>query len=184
MDRFKNRSRPRKPWLLMVAGALLVACFIVVFAVYQMGTDPAIRGEANTRAMRNDVKSTPGGDASREYRKKIEELNRQQAESAENEGKSYIPSVEGQVSNEEALEENGPDDAGKTTLEQDRAEPDARKRQRKKDEANAQVRAMEKRMQQMQARMQALQQRQQPRGQSQYRHDTSEQDYSRQYGKQ
>lgn len=184
IERFKNRSRPRKPWLLMVAGAMIVACFVVVFTLYQTGSNPAIKGKAKTRAMRSDVQSTPGGDASKEYREKIEELNKRQAENAEREGRSYMPSVAGQVSEEKPLKE----------AEAKKAETDPREAQQVQQatqasgQDNPEVEALRARMRRMQRKMEMLQrknqQQQQYNAQQQRQPAPTEKDYSRQYGKQ
>ena len=184
MDRFKNRSRPGKPWLLIVAIALIVGCFASVFVMMQARTNPAVKGKAKTAAMRNDVRSTPGGNATKAYREKVEELNQMEAESAEKSGKSFVPSVAGQVSEEEPIK--------KEDLQQQEQEPQEKQEPKRAawenqgGSSDPDTRMMERKMREMEERIRRLQQQRAQQQTTQYRQKDNREaeQYARQYSKQ
>lgn len=154
LNKFKKRSRPRKPWLLIMAAAMLAGCFVVVFTVYQFKTRSDIQGEAKTSAMKRDVKSVPGGDASEAYREKMREKNRREAQRAQQEGESFMPSVAGNLSEKEHAIQI-------PNRQQEEKQPEDTGQEKKREPSLKKVRAMERRMKEMQERIRTLQQRQQ-----------------------
>ena len=184
MDRFKNRSRPGKPWLLIMAGAVLVGCFIALFVLMQTGTNPAIKGKARTTAMRNNVESTPGGNATKAYREKVGELNRIEAENAEKGGQSFVPSVAGQISEEEPIKKE--DLQQQEQKPQEKQEPKRAAWENQGGSIDPDNRMMERKMREMEERIQRLQQQRGQQQTTQYRQEDNQEaeQYARQYSKQ
>ena len=92
--RLRGLIRLERPWFIIIGIALLLGVSLAAFAMYQLRSDPAtVRAQADTQAVKQDVRTTPGGNATREYHEKMQEYNEKEAEQAKKQGKTYIKSA-------------------------------------------------------------------------------------------
>ena len=181
-ERFKGLVKMERPWFVLIAAAMVLATFIGAFSIYQLRQEPAaVSAEADTKAVQRDVETTPGGNATKEYREKIDEYNERQAAKASEEGKSFIPSPQSSSSrdNEQKNKDQLKQDVQENSSTQDKQESSADSGSGNNQQVNPRMQALQHQLRQMRDQLRRISRNQRRRSDSSSGNEKGQESYQR-----
>lgn len=160
-QRLKGVIRLERPWFIVFGVALLLASSLAAVAMYQLSSEPAaIQADADTGAVRQDVATTPGGNATQEYREKMEEHNKKQAQKASEEGSTHLPPAlagdgtsNGKQQSLQSMQRGKQNDSSDTTVEREQRSPKGVGGQ---SQPTPRIKALQEQIRQMQSQMRRM----------------------------
>ena len=160
-QRLKGVIRMERPWFIVFGVALLLASTLAAVAMYQLSGEPAaIKADADTGAVRQDVSTTPGGNATQAYREKMQEHNKRQAQKASEEGTTHLSPVlagdntsSGNQKDPQSMQEESQNQSSDAAVERERQPREATSGQ---SQSSPRIMALQNQIRQMQEQMRRM----------------------------